>query len=359
MANVVQLASHRPHRPRPDESLVAAIALSRWPSDSVYWLKEVAEVLSILEETGGSATPAMQSALAGPLATIEERITFFPQYYRFFLAIALSAQSLGMLPAGRAEALAQWVALQGWPDSELSDLNRAEARYLLRRAGWTRDEDEDLDRRLHRFMNRPDTFAIPNRKAAYELTHLVFYLSNHGRQDPQLSPTAIQSLRYAGTLAFLDQNADLLAEICLCLVYVDQGVPPQWLGLVEETAKLFALNAKTGMVELDDCHCLFVCNWLLGRFGLPAFQFRLPVLGHGQNLSVRGPLRSAVPLREMSVYLLGLGSARETDWTKMRAPIADALSPASRDIVWQAEQADDRFDEFFAAFARGQRAALG
>jgi hypothetical protein len=359
MATVVQLATRRANLPRPDEALVTAIARNRWPTDSVYWLKETAEILSVLEETGGHATPSMHDALAMPLAGLEERISFFPQYYRFFLSIVLSAEALGLLPEGRSARLAEWVATMGWPDSELSDLNRAEARYLLRRAGWTQDEDPGLDARLHRFMDRPSTFAIPNRKAAYELTHLVFYLSDHGRRDPGLSDAALQSLRHAGTMAFLEQNADLLAEICLCLVYAAQPVPDLWRGLVETTANSFALQAKSAMVEGDDCHCMFVCNWLLGKVDSSAFQIRVPVLGPGQTLSVRGPQPLAMPLREMSVYLLGLGVARETSWTTMKDALSSMMSPAAKGILDQAEQADDQFDQFFAVFARGQRARIG
>ncbi len=358
MTSVIRFPMERAQRPRPDESLVAAIVRNRWQNDSVYWLKETAEILSVLEETGGTATPLIREALAAPLAGFAERLTFFPQYYRFFLAIALSARSLGLMAEGQAERLVEWVALQGWQDSELSDLNRAEARYLLRRGGWTKGEDPDLDRRLHLFMDRPATFAIPNRKAAYELTHLIFYLSDHGRIDPGLSPAALQSLRHAGTLAYLDQNADLLSEICLCLVYVGKEVPEAWLSLVADTAKGFAFEAKDGIVENDDCHCLLVCNWFLGRVGLPAFQSRIPATSAAQSLVVRARQRSSAPLRELSVFLMGLGTGRDDDWTRMRGAVADALSPAARDVVRQAEAADDKFDAFFAAFARGQSAGI-
>jgi hypothetical protein len=356
MTSVIAFPAHRAQRPRPDESLVTAIVQKRWPDDSVFWLKETAEILQVLDESDGSASPLIRAALEAPLAGLFARLTFFPQYYRFFLSIAVSARSLGLMDPGHVEQLVQWVGMQGWQDSELADLNRAEARHLLRRGGWDRDEDPDLDRRLRRFLDRPATFAIPNRKAAYELTHLIFYLSDYGRRNPDLSPAALQSLRYAGTLAYLDQNADLLAELCLCMVYAGQDVPPTWLSLVEETAKGFAFEAKPGMVDGDDCHCLLVCNWLLGRLGHPAFQIRIPELNAQNTLIIRAPLRPAAPLRELSVFLLGLGEGRGADWTHLRSAAVDALSPAARDVLWQAEAADDQFAGFFAAFARSQTA---
>ena len=354
MSTVLQFPMARAVRPRPDESLVAAIVESRWSRESVYWMKETAEILSVLEETGGTASPGIVAALEEPLAGLTEKLMFFPQYYRFFLAIALSARSLGLMHPDQAAAMVDWVADHGWIDSELSDLNRAEARYLLRRGGRSEAEDAGLDLRLHRFMERPATFAIPNRKAAYELTHLVFYLSDQGRVDPGLSAVALQSLRHAGTLAFLDQNADLLAEICLCLIYCGQDLPAPWVSLVEDTTKLFSFEATSGMPENDDCHCVLVCNWLLGRMDRPAFQHRVPALGRGQTLVVRAAPRSAAPLRELSVFLQGLGTGRSADWTRLRGAAEGALSPAARDVLWQAEAADDGFGAFFAAFSRSQ-----
>ncbi len=352
MALIVHLSARRVVQPRPDEALVAAIAQNRWGQDNVFWLKEVAEVLSVLEETGGQATPLMHAALAQPLGALQQRLSFFPQYYRFFLAIALSAERLGLLGAGHAADMARWIVRAGWIDSELNDLNRAEARYLMQRAGLDVVFEPGLDQRLHRFMDRPETFAVPNRKAAYDLTHLVFYLSDHGARDPGLSARGMQSLHHAGTLAFLDQNADLLAEICLCLLYVGANIPDLWLDLVERTAKSFAFQATRGIVEHDDSHCLFVCNWLLGKVGKPAFQGGMPPVNTGQILQVRDMSQKPAALREVSMVLMNQGVDRTGDWSAVRGMLRRALSPAAAAVVDQAEQADPEFDAFFAAFAR-------
>ena len=74
-----------------------------------------------------------------------------------------------------------------------------------------------LNDRLRGFARRSITFALPNKKAAYELTHIVFYLSEYGRRDPEVGQAFIDSLHFAGTLAFLELNLDLLAEICIAL----------------------------------------------------------------------------------------------------------------------------------------------
>jgi hypothetical protein len=57
-------------------------------------------------------------------------------------------------------------------------------RLMARRDMAPKGEDATLEDRARYFMGRSDTFALPNKKAAYELTHLVFYLSEYGRCDP-------------------------------------------------------------------------------------------------------------------------------------------------------------------------------
>ena len=123
-----------------------------------------------------------------------DRIAFFPQYYRFLTSIALDLEALGQ-KGEVGEHLCAFVQRQGLPEAELSDLQRAEAMRLLARKGFETEGAADLRARLHRFMDQSTAFAIPNRKAAYELTHIVFYLSEYGRRDPELSEKTLQSHR--------------------------------------------------------------------------------------------------------------------------------------------------------------------
>lgn len=175
---------------------------------------------------------------------------------------------------GKGAALCHWAAHQGLADAELSDLQRAEARRLMLRRGFDPlpEEAEALTARLHCFADRAETFALPNRKAAYELTHVVFYLSDYGRRDPDLSPAALTSLEYAGLLAFLDRNSDLLAEICIALRYAGQVPSPIWEVWVAEQAG--AIEIRQGaMADPEDCyHDWFVCNWALALQGGAPFE---------------------------------------------------------------------------------------
>ncbi len=230
MSNVIALTV--PHRVPPQEDRIAAMldsfAGARRFGDDVFWLKENAELLNILECTGQPVSDTARAAHAGFYDMVDRRLSFFPQYYRFLLSITLDLEDLGQ-PGQKSEAMIDWLIAQGVARAELSDLQRMEARRLMLRRG--RDplpEDPGLEDRMRGFVGQSHTFAVPNKKAAYELTHTVFYLSEYGRRDPQLGPQAVTSLTYAGILAHLDLNADLLAEVCVALRYAGATPPAIW-----------------------------------------------------------------------------------------------------------------------------------
>lgn len=350
MTNVVQLnvpARNLGLRPR-RSAIIAGFAQHRRFGDDVFWLKENAELLNILECT---ATEIEDHALAPHepfYDSLENRMGFFPQYYRFLLSICLDLEDLGM-PGNKGEALAEWVSRQGLPEAEMSDLQRAEARRLLARRGVrTRAADPGLDRRLHAFIDRSETFAMPNKKAAYELTHIVFYLSEYGRRAPCLSERALTSLEFAGILAYLDQNADLLAEICVALRYAGTEPPRLWEDWLERETRAFLVDCGPQAALSDDYHEYFVCNWLMALAGRAHFDARVEPARMAFNRA-----RSwAGPLRQMSQSLFEMQDRRNADWTQMRARLTGALSETGHEILCEAEACSDKFDAFFAGFAR-------
>jgi hypothetical protein len=172
-----------PSRINPQEArfgaLLSCFAQHRRHGDDVFWLKENAEILNILESTGTAPGEAVLDAYAEFYETVEKRLRFFPQYYRFFLSITLDLEDLGM-PGNHGERLVGWALEQDLPRAELSDLQRMEALRLMARRDMTpKGTDPTLEDRARYFMARSNTFALPNKKAAYELTHLVFYLSEY------------------------------------------------------------------------------------------------------------------------------------------------------------------------------------
>ncbi|MCL3882843.1 hypothetical protein [Marivita sp. GX14005] len=351
MTNVIQLTP--PSRIDTPEARLGALlgcfADHRRFGDDVFWLKENAEILNILECTGAAPGEAALAPYVEFYRSIEKRMRFFPQYYRFFLSIALDLEDLGMA-GDTAEALVRWTEAQNLPQAELSDLQRLEAVRLMARRGITpRGDIPALHSRVREFMARSDTFALPNKKAAYELTHIVFYLSEYGRRDPQLDEAAKRSLHFAGLLAFIEQNADLLSEICIALRHAGDTPPPMWTDWLKRETALFAVTPGEDVSIQDDYHEFLVCNWHQATAGDAAFAKGFT---QGRMRFDRSDAR-ATPMREMSEAMFNLDEGRSGDWLSMRPYMEDALSPQAMDVLAQAELSSRHFEDFFHGFARG------
>ncbi|SLN16743.1 hypothetical protein ROA7450_00466 [Roseovarius albus] len=329
-------------------ALLRCFAQDRRNGEDVFWLKENAEALNVLESSDAILPIEALDVYAEFYESLERRIGFFPQYYRFLLSICMDLEDLG-IEGGKGATLAQWVAEQGLAQSELSDLQRAEARRLcLRRGVDPLAGDEGLEERLRSFAGRRTTFSIPNKKAAYELTHIVFYLSEYGRVDPQLDAEFIDSLRFSGTLAYLDLNVDLLAEICIALRFAGQESPQIWKSWLSEQARNFVLQDVPHAAQNDDYHQFLMVNWFMRVNGLGGFAHQIPdgLVRFIQADPGRGPLR------DMSEQMYGMDGARSSDWEKMRSALSEALSDDARAVLNAAEASIDKFDEFFSGFSR-------
>ncbi|MGR3368130.1 MAG: DUF6902 family protein [Sagittula sp.] len=348
MQNVIQLTV--PSRIAPLEARITALLGSfadhRRTGDDVFWLKENAELLNILECTGQPVTAEALSVHEAFYQQAEDRLTFFPQYYRFLLSLALDLEDLGF-SGNSAQRMVEFAASQRLAEAELSDLQRAEARRLMMRRGIDPVRDEGLDDRLRAFCGRTATFALPNKKAAYELTHIVYYLSEYGRHDPLLDDKAMISLHYAGLTAFLDQNADLLAEVCIALVYAGQEPPIAWSAWLEEETAAYSVDHGEGLPLNDDYHEFLVCNWHQAVIGAPVF--RKPLENERMTYSKNG--RRSTALREISQAMLGM-ERRSGDWERMRTMILPALSETTLEVLTVASESCAFFPDYFAGFAR-------
>lgn len=329
-------------------ALIANFALHRRQQGDVFWLKENAELLNVLECTGAGLSEIQLAPLLSFYSKIESQIGFFRQYYRFILSICLDLEDLGLV-GNKGEAIAHWVAGQGLAEAELSDLQRAEAHRLMQRrnvAGM--DDYAALEHRLHCFINRSDTFALPNRKAAYELTHIVFYLSEYGRRDPRLSQTARTSLEYAGLLAYLDQNSDLLSELCIAMRYAGEQPPMAWMDWLGRQTGGFIIDGDRSGRATDAYHDYLVCNWAMAVSDQPRFVQRVPI----GAMQIRQSACDIGPLRHISQILFELQDHRSADWQSMRGHFHAGLSDEASDILAVAESSSSNFDSFFAGFAR-------
>ncbi len=353
MSNVLSFTPRNAISPAGFDAISAMFADQRRARGDVFWLKENAEWLGILASMSADISDLALEPYGAFYDTVRTQLQFFPQYYRFYLSICLDLEDLG---AGgtQGEALCHWVAAQGLVEAELSDLQRAEAARLLARRGvQTKCHAAALGDRLQSFIARSETFVLPNKKAAYELAHIIFYLSDYGRHDPALSPETLTSLEYAGLLAFLDQDIDLLSEICAALRFAGVVPSPIWERLVVQThTSCTMIGGAAGAT--DAYHGYLVTGWLAHLTDRPAFNQAIPA---GQ-VTIQGSMAGQGALRGLSESLFELGSKRLPDWPRMRRSLFPDLSGVEQTVITQAEQSSPKFDAFFQGFSRACSGAM-
>ena len=355
MSNVVHFASRAPKAAASGAlgpvsqgvaPLLVAFAHHRRRSGDAFWLKENAELLGVLSSLGRKlpdlALAAYQPFYEGAAA----QIALYPQYYRMILGVVTALEDLGY-PGDLGARLSSWIAAEGWPESEVNDLQRAEVRYLLARNGvsWA---PEGLDGRLMSFISRPETFALPNPRAAYDLLHVVFYLSHYGRRPLHLPQAALDSLLTLGSLAHLEQNGDLLAEVCLGLHFAAAPIPPLWLGHARQEAGQFRIDARCCEDSSDGYHNFLVNQWLLGTMG--EIVFDVPKTSGPMSFHLQRSVIS--PLREFSQALVQPGFRRVADWAGFRAACTAHVSPQALAVADAGAEGSPGFDRFIRAFAR-------
>jgi hypothetical protein len=349
MSNVLKLPEF-PNRRRDfpgTERLLDLFAGHRHDTGDARWLKENAELLRMLVATRQTLPVQVLDRVHGATASgLADRMAFFPQYYRFFLSIALDLSALGM-QALDAPALVARAVEDGLPEAELSDLQRAEARLFAQRAGVAMTADPGLTDRLLGFGGRSATFALPNKKAAYELTHIVFYLSDYGSHGFAGADGLRESLEYAGLVAWLEQNTDLLAEVCMALRFCGATPPAVWEDAVAADLAAFRIAPQQGAAGTDDYHAWLMAAWSVAVAGGAPLARTLP----GGALGFAAPRRASA-LHEVSSVLLRMDGARSPAWPVMRRRLAAALSVPALDLLDRAAATTPAFEPFFARFVR-------
>ncbi|WP_259944072.1 DUF6902 family protein [Sulfitobacter sp. W002] len=351
MTNVVLLRSADCCDPDTQTArLIRSFATERRAQGDVFWLKENAELLGVLASTGAALDAEALEPLGAFHAGCRDLLRDFPQYYRFILSICLDLEAIG-LPKQQGAALCGRVARADLEGAELSDLQRAEARRLLRRRGvGPQVGDGALGQRLRDFVSRSVTFAMPNRKAAYELTHIIFYLSDYGGQIPELPDETLKSLHFTGLLAFLDQDMDLLAEVCAALRFSGNYPSPLWEDAIAAYHRALRIQAEPDAPMQDDYHEFLVTGWAVKIADRPsqaqtipqgALRFHAARSGHGA-------------LRPLAACLNDMGAQRRADWGYMRPHVLSYLGPDSHAILLAAERSGPHFEQFFEGFARAR-----
>lgn len=261
------------------EDTVHAFAKARHDQLSFPFLKENGELLSLASTTQMLMEP---QALEHYKPFYKSAVVFnttYPQYFRFTWRICLDLEDLGM--SGDVGAtLSHYVRDNDLLAFDISDTRRLETLNLLGRKFELNASERGHQLRLldniERFTCNPEHFTRLNKPFFYELTHTIFFLTEYGDKPWPVSAAVITCLNYMGVLAFLDNDCDLLAEICLCYHYLGRECPPLWNQKVDEslagieisygTDIKSALNAAT-----DEYHPYIVMNWRNAQLRQPCF----------------------------------------------------------------------------------------
>ena len=346
MTNVIDLKSRRQDQTIDFAGLSTLFAHGRRAKDDVFWLKENAEWLGILASMRADIPEDAVAPYREVYQNLAAKVTFFPQYYRFFLSLCLDLEDLG-LQGDQGAILCHWIDRHQFARAELSDLQRAEAERLLsRRVSVCRDQS--LHDRLEKFISRSTTFALPNKKAAYELAHIVFYLADYGQRDPHLNDSAHISLDNAGLLAFLDQDADLLGEICAAKRLAGEVPDKVWESFVCQAHTDCHMGQIGTAGGEDGYHTYLVSGWLAQMTGRKAFVGAIPA----GKVAIHAPATGNGALRGLSQALFEYGQGRSADWGKMRASLVASMPEDGQAILEAAERSTYRFDAFFEGFSR-------
>lgn len=346
--NVVSLMSTRtdPHV-HTVSRLVDMVAQRRHARSDAFWYKENGEMLCVLHALDW---PLPAQALA-PYERVGETLwpllRFFPQYYRLILGLSYDLNALTG-NVGSLRSMAEWVEQAGLATRELSDLLRAEADFLVARALNRPQGFAGHNARLQEFCRASDAFRLPDRAAAYSLTHMVFYASDYGRNHMVLDENIRQSLIHAGIVAWLDHDLDILSEVVLALRFCGAEVPAPWGEEIMLAAQDVWFSSGGGGAALaDDFHEMLMLNWAAGTLGGQAFEFEIPP----EATAVHRPIRARSALQDLSAHLFAQGDQRRGDWALMRWRLWPKLSAATQDRLAPLEDWPE-FTRFFEGFAR-------
>ena len=176
---------------------------------------------------------------------------------------------------------------------------------LFRRLGFEsaqiRQCEKSVIENIEKFTSDPKRFMYLNKPFFYELTHIIFFLTDFGSTKISFNTDLVSCLKYAGTLCHLDEDYDLLAEICISLRYLSAPVPLHWeddvLAYADKIKVTYGTNLKSALnAAVDDYHIYFVCNWLADIKGLPSFQIK----PNGKAPNFIAPLKSKSFLARLS-----------------------------------------------------------
>ncbi|MGD9293512.1 MAG: hypothetical protein PVI41_01405, partial [Roseobacter sp.] len=174
------------------------------------------------------------------------------------------------------------------------------------------------------------------------------YLSDYGARKITLPERAVTSLEFAGVLAYLDQDIDLLSEVCVALRFAGETPSGIWEDWLVRELERFVVSPVVDGPSQDAYHEYLVASWWAQLAGLTGF----PGQPNGGGIEIRRYGADRGPLRAISKVMYQLGSGRSSDWSQMRVILEKSLPQEQNHILASAAQSCAHFGQFFAGFSR-------
>jgi len=235
-------------------------------------------------------------------------LDLYPAFFRFFYAISLDLEALG-LSGWISTLLKDYVLKHELHICETSDVRRMEVRNLLHRSGvsLSAGEDKALLSRVNRFLGNASNFKRFNKPVFYDVTHLILFQTNLGQEKMNVTEGLKETLSSVGVLAYLDDDIDLLSEVCICFKILDLKCPELWQQTCVNFLKDFKItiastDSPPKIPRSDDYHIYLVGSWFKLKFGFKAFEetfnigasyFEKPEWGHSTLRSLSQYLHKA------------------------------------------------------------------
>lgn len=343
---------------------MTSFARRRHSSLNFPFLKENGELLMVVRTSGLQVDAASLAAYRNFYLRAKKFCEFFPQYYRFLLGMTLDLEDLGM-EGNIAEELCDFTLKQKCFQFETSDLRRMEILTMLSRRNHDTELREiygqGLEDRVLEFMSNPKCFIKYNRPLFYEMTHYVFYLTRYGKRAVSFPGSVIQGLQNIGNLALLDNDIDLLSEICLCYRFSGKKPPLYWEQYIQTAANNFKVSFEKTLEPpdptklTDNYHDYLTINWLLAYSGHPAFTQKFS--GTTPYFYKPNPGRSALSEMSSALYTLSFDPNAVTKYKYIRPDYSTILSRKNKSIVAQLVHATNSASDLIESYSGGLFAA--
>ena len=211
-----------------------------------------------------------------------------------------------------------------------------------------------LEDRVLEFMSNPQCFIKFNRPFFYEMTHYIFYLTRYGKKIVKLPESIFEGLGNIGNLALLDNDIDLLSEICLCFHFLQRKPPVYWEQYIQSAADNFLISfeeeAELDPAKLtDDYHEYLTINWLLAYTGKPAFTCNFS----GATPYFYKPISGRSALSEISSALYTRAFDQNPLSKYVKPQLSTILSLNNKKIVSQLFKTTPNANELINAYSGG------